>query len=475
MFKTLRSKLLFGTIISVIIINIIFTIFIALFLENTLRTDIINEITNIKKFSIKTINENELIGESKWKSLNSIKGLTNSYVSMINDKGETNEYISVAISEDEINNIVNESKNFKSIIRFKRLNNIYCVTYNYPIYLDNDFYCNLIIQKDYSEKYNKNINVITIVVMGQVIVVLSIIAVISIIISKVTKPINELNKSMKDLSKSINSKDIIINSNDEIGELSKSYNLMKNKIKDQMEIIIEEKEKVEELQKVSREFFNNATHELKTPVTAISLYAQIFKENKVNELDEEFINRASNRIIMESEKMKILVEKILDISRGKINSSKNKCEFSLTKLIEEIIEDFQVRIESNGYIINKRLQEVTIYSVLEDIELIIINLIDNAVKYNVGKRIDINLYKEEGNIVFSIINKCGNFPKDIKDKLLEPFIKYNSYKDISKEVSSSGLGLYLCKELAYENYGELFYEINEGKINFILKFDLDKG
>ncbi|MDO5779606.1 MAG: HAMP domain-containing sensor histidine kinase [Clostridium sp.] len=475
MFKTLRSKLLFGTIISVIIINIIFTIFIALFLENTLRTDIINEITNIKKFSIKTINENELIGESKWKSLNSIKGLTNSYVSMINDKGETNEYISVAISEDEINNIVNESKNFKSIIRFKRLNNIYCVTYNYPIYLDNDFYCNLIIQKDYSEKYNKNINVITIVVMGQVIVVLSIIAVISIIISKVTKPINELNKSMKDLSKSINSKDIIINSNDEVGELSKSYNLMKNKIKDQMEIIIEEKEKVEELQKVSREFFNNATHELKTPVTAISLYAQIFKENKLNELDEEFINRASDRIIMESEKMKILVEKILDISRGKINSSKNKCEFSLTKLIEEIIEDFQVRIESNGYIINKRLQEVTIYSVLEDIELIIINLIDNAVKYNVGKRIDINLYKEEGNIVFSIINKCGNFPKDIKDKLLEPFIKYNSYKDISKEISSSGLGLYLCKELAYENYGELFYEINEGKINFILKFDLDKG
>ena len=75
MFKTLRSKLLFGTIISVVVINIIFTIFIALFLENTLRTDIIKEITNIKSFSINTINQNELIGESKGKSLNSIKGL----------------------------------------------------------------------------------------------------------------------------------------------------------------------------------------------------------------------------------------------------------------------------------------------------------------------------------------------------------------------------------------------------------------
>ena len=474
MFKTLRSKLLFGTIISVVVINIIFTIFIALFLENTLRTDIIKEITNIKSFSINTINQNELIGESKWKSLNSIKGLTNSYVSMINDKGEINEYVSVVISEEEINNIVSESKNLKSIIRFKRLNNIYCVTYNYPIYLDNDFYCNLIIQKDYSEKYNKNINVITIVIAGQVIVVLSIIIIISMIISKVTKPINELNESMKDLSKSINSKDIVINSNDEIGELSKSYNLMKNKIKDQMEIIIEEKEKIEQLQKVSREFFNNATHELKTPVTAISLYAQIFKENKLNELDEDFINRASDRIIMESEKMKALVEKILDVSKGEIKSAKNKYEFSLTELIEEIIEDFQVRIESKGYIINKRLEEVTIYSVLEDMESIIVNLIDNAIKYNVGKRIDINLYKEEGNIVFSIMNKCTNFPENIKDKLLEPFIKYNTYKDISKEVSSSGLGLYLCRELASENYGELSYEIKGEKINFILKFNLNK-
>ena len=96
---------------------------------------------------------------------------------------------------------------------------------------------------------------------------------------------------------------------------------------------------VEQLQKVSREFFNNATHELKTPVTAISLYAQIFKENKLNELDEDFINRASDRIIMESEKMKALVEKILDVSKGEIKSAKNKYEFSLTELIEEIIED----------------------------------------------------------------------------------------------------------------------------------------
>jgi len=57
---------------------------------------------------------------------------------------------------------------------------------------------------------------------------------------------------------------------------------------------------------------------------------------------------------------------------------------------------------------------------------------------------------------------------DIKDRLLEPFIKFNQYKDISKEVSSSGLGLYLCSEIAKENGWNLTYEILSNEIIFTL-------
>ena len=161
--------------------------------------------------------------------------------------------------------------------------------------------------------------------------------------------------------------------------------------------------------------------------------------------------------------------KILDVSKGEINSAKNKCEFSLTELIDEIIEDFKVRIENKGYIINKTLQEVTIYSVLEDMESIIVNLIDNALKYSVGKKIDINLYEEEENIIFKISNKCTDIPENIRKNLLEPFIKYNIYNDISKEVSSSGLGLYLCNELSKGIDGKLSYKIDNDIIKFTLK------
>lgn len=80
---------------------------------------------------------------------------------------------------------------------------------------------------------------------------------------------------------------------DMIDEMAKvksaAVNLMKNDLSRQMQIIIDEKEKIEKLQKSSREFFNNATHELKTPVTAISLYAQTLKENNIKDLEEDFI------------------------------------------------------------------------------------------------------------------------------------------------------------------------------------------
>ena len=309
---------------------------------------------------------------------------------------------------------------------------------------------------------------IGIIVFGQAIVVLTILFIIYIIIDKVTKPINILSKSMENFKENFEEDDVVINSKDEVGQLADTYNKMKNKLKMQMDEIVEEKEKVEKLQKVSREFFNNATHELKTPVTAISLYSQIIRDNNIKDLEEDFIYRATERMVLESEKMKALVEKILEVSKGAININKANVDFLISDLILEIVDDFKVRLSDKGILINKNISQISYYGVLEDIEQIIINLIDNSIKYSLGNEIDIQLYQNEENIVFEISNECSEIPSEIRDKLLEPFIKYNEYNDISKEVSSSGLGLYLCKELAKENEGSLSYRFEENKIIFKL-------
>lgn len=468
MFKTIKGKLLYSIIISVVLINIIFTIFITVFLENTMKNSIIKEMSRTKVFSIDTIEQDKITEESVWKTLSKIKNITNSYVAISNKENKITEAVSYNLNEEEIINVLEESNNIKSIIKFKKLKDIYCITYNYPIYFKSEFYCNLIIQKNYIENYNNMFKTIGIIVIGQAIVVLTIIFIIYIIIDKITKPINILSKSMENFKENFEEDDVVINSKDEVGQLADTYNKMKNKLKMQMDEIVDEKEKVEKLQKSSREFFNNATHELKTPVTAISLYSQIIRDNNIKDLEEDFIYRATERMVLESEKMKALVEKILEVSKGAININKANVDFLISDLILEIVDDFKLRLSNKGILINKNISQISYYGVLEDIEQIIINLIDNSIKYSLGNEIDIKLYQNEKNIVFEISNECSEIPSEIRDKLLEPFIKYNEYDDISKEVSSSGLGLYLCKELAKENKGSLSYRFEENKIIFKL-------
>ncbi|MBD7916015.1 HAMP domain-containing histidine kinase [Clostridium sp. Sa3CUN1] len=452
--KTLKGKLLIGSIVSVLVINIIFTVFISIYLNNSFKNSIIQEMNNIKVAALNIVNQNEIMEEPIWKSLSPINEIIQDYVGFSNENSKINQSVGKLINDEEIYNILTESNNIKSIIKFKYLNNSYFITYNYPIYIKDVFIANLLIQKDYSYKYSQMIKTIFIIISGQVLVVIALILTISLIINKSMKPLNDLKNSMKEFKLGKDIDDIEINSKDEISDLAKTYNLMKNKLTTQ--------------DKVLREFFNNATHELKTPITSISLYSQIFRDNNIKEMDDDFISRSSSRIVLECEKMKNLVEKILEASRGKINRNKFKNNFSLTELIEEIEEDFELRINDKNLNIKNDLQNISYYGVFEDFEQIFINLLDNSIKYSASKKIEIKLFKEEKNINLTIKNKILDIPEEIKDRLFEPFIKYNNFNDITKEVSSSGLGLYLCNELAKENNWNLSYDIIEGYIIFKL-------
>lgn len=454
--KTLKGKLLTGTIASVFIINIIFTVFISIYLNKTFKNNIIQEMNNVKISALNIINQNEIMEEPIWKSLSPINEIIQDYVAFSDENKKINQSVGKVINNEEIDNIIIESNNIKSIIKFRYLNKSYFITYNYPIYNKDIFTGNLVIQKDYSYKYNEMIKSILIIILGQAFVVVALIVIISSIINKSIEPLNELKNSMKEFKLGKDIEDIEINSKDEVSDLAKTYNLMKN------QLIYQDK--------VLREFFNNATHELKTPITSISLYSQIFRDNNIKEIDNDFISRASSRIVLECEKMKNLVEKILEASRGKINSNKFKCSFSIKGIIEEVEEDFELKINDKNLNIKNELQEINFYGVFEDFEQIFINLLDNSIKYTSSEKIEIKLFEEDDNVKLTIKNKILGIPEEIKDRLLEPFIKHNSFKDISKEVSSSGLGLYLCNELAKENNWDLSYRIIEDYIIFELIF-----
>ena len=108
------------------------------------------------------------------------------------------------------------------------------------------------------------------------------------------------------------------------------------------------------------------------------------------------------------------------------------------------------------------MDEVSIMVVKDDIEERIMNLLDNSLKYSKGNVIDITLTENKGKFIFELKNSISKIPDNIKNQLLEPFVKFNDFEKAKEEtITSSGVGLYLCNNLAKSNGLILSYEINE--------------
>lgn len=225
------------------------------------------------------------------------------------------------------------------------------------------------------------------------------------------------------------------------------------------------KNNIVEMQNNTKEFFNNATHELKTPLTAIRGYSQMLQEE---EFEDEFVLRALERVEEERIKMNKLVEKLLIISREEALVQVYPEEVNINKMTKRIIDAFHNQIKDKGYnICLEENTEIKSIAIKEDVESILTNLIENSLKYSTTQNIDIKIGQYYSNSYFKILNGIGDIKDEIKDKLLEPFIKGANRRG---EISSSGLGLYICKRLCEKNNFKIEYSINRNVIEFIISF-----
>lgn len=473
MLKTFKGKLLLGTLAITSIANLMLTFYISKNLNLNLQDTIKQDMNNIKIMGVNNVGFNsKLLGPGEidnipWKTISEINNNFKCFVAMANEHGELIDYSGKLYYEEPMLNIIKESENEKSLLKLNRKDNYYLATYNYPIYIDGEFYRNLVVQNNYKDDFNNKNRTLMYIIIGQGLLLIMLFFAINHMINRITDPLKRLTTDMKLFAEGKDVKNIVISSGDEVGELSNSFNNMREEIEGQMNVIVKEKERVLELQKLSKEFFNNATHELKTPITAISGYAQVLKENLENQ--DEFTERALERTVIECEKMTALVQNILDISRGSLKNEE-KANVNLKLVVEDILKGVEVRANRLNIDIKINLEEVNIVVIKSEVEQILINLIDNAIKYTKENLIEIDLVKVENEIVFRTKNTVSTIPTDIKEKLLEPFVKYNISNPYEKSfITSSGLGLYLCNEIAKRNEFMLNYEIIDEYIIFELR------
>lgn len=218
--------------------------------------------------------------------------------------------------------------------------------------------------------------------------------------------------------------------------------------------------RAEEIVKMRKEFSANVSHELKTPLTSISGYAEIMKSGMVNREDMIVF---SERIYKEASRMIALIDDIIKLS--KLDEDSVEVEWqdvNLYELCEDIVERLTMSARKRDVSVELGGESVVYYGVKQMLDEMIFNLCENAIKYNVpeGKVLLWVGNTPEG--VKIIVQDTGiGIPKDQQERIFERF--YRVDKSHSKETGGTGLGLSIVKHGAIFHHAQIRVDSEVGK------------
>jgi len=226
-----------------------------------------------------------------------------------------------------------------------------------------------------------------------------------------------------------------------------NYNLLASPVKDDLQVkgvilfILDVTEK-QTAEKIRREFTANVSHELKTPLTAISGYAELMKSGMVRAED---IAEFSERIYNEAKYLINLIDDIIRISRlDEKNVNLPYEEIDLLELAEEIAERLSSLAQQRHIKMTVGGDHGCILGVRQILEEMIYNLCDNAIKYNYENgTVDIRVKELPDNVVLTVADSGFGIPREHQSRVFERF--YRIDKSHSRETGGTGLGLSIVK------------------------------
>lgn len=238
---------------------------------------------------------------------------------------------------------------------------------------------------------------------------------------------------------------------DEVGELNNNYRVMLKTVEEQLQNLQNDKERIFQLMKSRKEFYDNVTHELKTPLTTINGYAQLLESNGLE--DRELFDKGIKNIMSESIRLHRMVVQLLEM--GEYEKPQTMGPVLVENLVTSVAEIMEVKANRYGNHIKVEVEEgLVIFGQAERIRQVLINLIDNAIKYGYPKEpITVTTKKSGQYVEVDVINRGKGMSKNEMKHIFEPF--YRVDKQYSREQGSAGLGLSICEEIMKEHNGKI--------------------
>lgn len=275
------------------------------------------------------------------------------------------------------------------------------------------------------------------------------IAILAYLKKQIIKPFNDVSKMPFDLAKGHLKKDLKENKSRFFGKFVWGLDMLR-------ETLESHKSKELALAKENKMMVLSISHDIKTPLSAIKLYAKALPESRN-------LAEISEKINGNADKIEAFVNDIIKASREDfLNITVNSGEFYLSDLLDKLGKYYRDKLAFfKTEFVLKPYQNCLVYGDIERSIEAFENIIENAVKYGDGVTIEIGVEREEGCCLVTVSNSGNTLSENEIVHIFDSFWRGSN----TDGKQGNGLGLYICRKIFKEMKGDIFAEIKDDCMN----------
>lgn len=228
----------------------------------------------------------------------------------------------------------------------------------------------------------------------------------------------------------------------ELNQLSVSYNKMLERLQDAFE--------------VQRQFTANAAHELRTPLSLMQVQLELYHSTQHPGSDADTLQMIK-MVTEQNDRLSKMVKTLLDMSE--LQTVGRDEQIIMDDLVDEVLEDLEPLAQEKNIKLIGKCKDITMVGSDILIYRLVYNLVENAIKYNhSGGQVTVTAYKEQKHICLSVADTGSGIPKELRERVFEPFFRVD--KSRSRKLGGVGLGLALVHEIVRVHDGSITVKSN---------------
>ena len=222
-------------------------------------------------------------------------------------------------------------------------------------------------------------------------------------------------------------------------------------------------DRLRELNQLKSDFLSSVSHDLKTPLTSIRLFAELLRTKK--NLPASRVEEYLKMIEGESERLTRLINSVLDFARVERGvKDYHFSEVSIDELVGHVLETMEYQLAIGRFTVVKRFHAGNrVLSADPDaVTEALINLIGNAIKYSPGRReLEVSTFRHDGSVAVRVRDHGAGIPPDEFSNIFEPFYQTEGAREIG--AGGAGLGLALVKHIVEAHRGHIEVKSTPGE------------